>query len=90
MLKHLISVPNNDINLLTIVIVNGHNQFSILFFIYSGFAMTFQRRKNNFIPKNKYKKNIAEYVNIEGTETGRNKNIENELKETLLPQKKPV
>jgi sulfite reductase (NADPH) flavoprotein alpha-component len=44
---------------------------SILYFIYSGFAMTFQRRKQNaFIPKNIYTQNEAEYVILVGSETG--------------------
>ncbi|CAL2106383.1 Sulfite reductase (NADPH) flavoprotein alpha-component [Tenacibaculum sp. 190524A02b] len=62
----------------------------ILFFIYSGFVMTFQRRKNNFIPKNKYKENIAEYVILVGSETGSTYSFANELYEALLTQNKTV
>ena len=44
---------------------------SILFFIFSGFAMTFQRRqKNNPIPTNIFNQTIAEYIILVGSETG--------------------
>jgi len=44
---------------------------SILYFIYSGFAMTLQRRKqNSFIPKNIHNANESEYVILVGSETG--------------------
>ncbi|KJD31087.1 FAD-binding oxidoreductase [Tamlana nanhaiensis] len=41
---------------------------NILFFIYSGFAMTFARRKARL--KNKYKKDEAEYIILVGSENG--------------------
>ena len=44
---------------------------SILYFIYSGFAMTIQRRKrSSFIPQNIYQKDQAEFVILVGSETG--------------------
>lgn len=44
---------------------------SILYFIYSGFAMTLARRKKNtFLPKNLYTANEAEYIILVGSETG--------------------
>ena len=44
---------------------------SILFFIFSGFIMTFQRkRKINYIPANVYNKKDAEYLILVGSETG--------------------
>ncbi|MFD2568843.1 PepSY domain-containing protein [Pseudotenacibaculum haliotis] len=44
---------------------------SILYFIYSGFYMTFKRRKESFsIPSNTYRSDEAEYVILVGSETG--------------------
>ena len=44
---------------------------AILFFIFSGFVMTFQRkRKINHIPTNVYSKKDAEYLILVGSETG--------------------
>lgn len=44
---------------------------SILYFIYSGFAMTLKRRKqHSFVPKNPYDPIDAEYVILVGSETG--------------------
>lgn len=44
---------------------------SILFFIYSGFAMTIQRRKKrSLLPKNMYSKDESEIVILVGSETG--------------------
>jgi sulfite reductase (NADPH) flavoprotein alpha-component len=53
---------------------------SILYFIYSGFAMTFQRRKQNaFILKNIHHPNDAEYVILVGSETGSTYKPANEI-----------
>jgi len=44
---------------------------SLLYFMYSGFAMTIERRrKNALLPKNKIAKNDAEYVILVGSESG--------------------
>ncbi|WP_052467023.1 PepSY domain-containing protein [Psychroserpens damuponensis] len=43
---------------------------ALLFFIYSGFAMTLKRRKKVGIPKNKFSKDTAEIVILVGSETG--------------------
>lgn len=49
-------------------IIIGLACVSILFFIYSGFAMTFRRRASRI--KNKFKKNQAKYVILVGSESG--------------------
>ncbi|AUC74522.1 PepSY domain-containing protein [Olleya sp. Bg11-27] len=43
---------------------------NILFFIYSGFKMTIDRRKKTVLPKNKFTKDKAEYIILVGSETG--------------------
>lgn len=43
---------------------------SILFFIYSGFQMTFKRRKNRLGIKNKHNKDYSEVIILVGSETG--------------------
>lgn len=43
---------------------------AILFFMYSGFAMTLKRRKDTTKIKNKFKKDNAEYIILVGSETG--------------------
>ena len=43
---------------------------SILFFIYSGFAMTLRRRKKSPLPNNEYSKDEAKYIVLVGSETG--------------------
>lgn len=42
---------------------------ALLFFIYSGFAMTLKRRKNSEKIKNKFSKDEAEYIVLVGSET---------------------
>ncbi|WP_179338388.1 PepSY domain-containing protein [Winogradskyella ludwigii] len=42
----------------------------LLFFIYSGFAMTLKRQKSKVKIKNKFKKEDAEYIVLVGSETG--------------------
>ncbi|WP_205860168.1 PepSY domain-containing protein [Polaribacter sp. 20A6] len=44
--------------------------FAILFFIFSGFAMTLKRRKKTSLVKNKFTKDEAEYIILVGSETG--------------------
>jgi len=43
---------------------------NILFFIYSGFKMTIDRRNKTVLPKNKFTKDKAEYIILVGSETG--------------------
>ncbi len=42
----------------------------LLFFIYSGFSMTYKKSRKSRLPKNKFKKNACEYVILVGSETG--------------------
>ena len=42
----------------------------ILFFIYSGFKMTLQRKKQSSVVKNKFSKDSAKYIILVGSETG--------------------
>ncbi|MDO6595713.1 PepSY domain-containing protein [Oceanihabitans sp. 2_MG-2023] len=55
---------------------------NILFFIYSGFAMTLKRRKTTL--KNKYKKDDAKYIILVGSENGNTLLFANQLQEQLL------
>lgn len=55
---------------------------SILFFIYSGFAMTLKRRKSKI--KNKFKKHESEYVILVGSENGSTIQFANLLHQALL------
>lgn len=64
---------------------------SILFFIFSGFAMTFQRRRHNKpIPINIFNKTIAEYVILVGSETGNTYKLANLLFDALNKAQKKV
>ncbi len=60
----------------------------ICYFIYSGFAMTLQRRKGN--TKNEYKKEECEYVILVGSENGNTKKMAKMLYEALLRVQKKV
>ena len=55
---------------------------NILFFIYSGFAMTLKRRQAKL--KNKYKKDACKYVILVGSENGSTLPFANALHEQLL------
>ncbi|EGV42845.1 FAD-binding oxidoreductase [Bizionia argentinensis JUB59] len=55
---------------------------NILFFIYSGFAMTLKRRKAKL--KNKFKKDVCDYVILVGSENGSTLPFANVLHEQLL------
>ncbi len=55
---------------------------NILFFIYSGFAMTLKRRSSKL--KNKYKKDDAEYIILVGSENGSTLAFANALHHQLL------
>ncbi|QWX83905.1 PepSY domain-containing protein [Cellulophaga sp. HaHaR_3_176] len=55
---------------------------NILFFIYSGFAMTFKRRQSKI--KNKFTKNSSTYVILVGSENGSTLVFANALKEQII------
>ncbi|WP_299249153.1 PepSY domain-containing protein [uncultured Lacinutrix sp.] len=55
---------------------------NILFFIYSGFAMTLKRRKSKL--KNKYKKDACKYVILIGSENGNTMPFANQLQQQLI------
>ena len=61
---------------------------NILFFIYSGFAMTLKRRAGRL--KNKYKKNLAKYVILVGSENGGTLLFANALQQQLIAAGKTV
>lgn len=63
-------------------IIIGLACVSILFFIYSGFAMTFRRRSSRI--KNKFKKNQAKYVILVGSESGSTIRFATVLQKQLL------
>lgn len=64
--------------------------FAILFFIYSGFAITLERRKKSSIPKNKYNKDNAEFIILVGSETGGTFEMATSFFKGLLDVKKTV
>ena len=61
---------------------------NILFFIYSGFAMTLKRRAGRL--KNKHKKNLAKYVILVGSENGGTLLFANALQQQLIAAGKTV
>ncbi len=61
---------------------------NILFFIYSGFAMTLKRRASRI--KNKFTKNNSEYVILVGSENGGTLLFANALKKELITNGKRV
>lgn len=61
---------------------------AILFFMYSGFAMTLKRQKHSKTVKNTYSKDIAEYIVLMGSETGHTQNVARQFYEALLSQGK--
>jgi sulfite reductase (NADPH) flavoprotein alpha-component len=73
-------------------IILGLASLNILFFIYSGFAMTLKRRANRI--KNKYKANESKYILLVGSENGSTlrfanailKQLNNQGKKTHLAQ----
>ncbi|OSY87847.1 hypothetical protein WH52_09650 [Tenacibaculum holothuriorum] len=64
--------------------------FAILFFIYSGFAITLDRKKKSKLPKNKFKKDIAEFIILVGSESGSTFGFAKSLFEALLQENKTV
>lgn len=63
---------------------------ALLFFIYSGFAMTLKRRKKTGIPKNKFTKDRSEIIILVGSETGSTYHFASLFYEGLLAQGKTV
>ncbi|QXP74742.1 PepSY domain-containing protein [Tenacibaculum sp. AHE15PA] len=63
---------------------------AILFFIYSGFAMTLERKRKNSLPKNKFKKENSEIIILVGSETGSTFSIASSLYDALITDKKTV
>ena len=63
---------------------------SILFFIYSGFTMTFKRRKNRLAIKNIYNKDYSEFIILVGSETGNTYKFAKLLYNALLKASKTV
>ena len=64
--------------------------FAILFFMYSGFAISLKRKKNNKLIKNKFRKDNAEFVILVGSETGSTNLFANLLYKALINNKKSV
>jgi sulfite reductase (NADPH) flavoprotein alpha-component len=63
---------------------------ALLFFIYSGFAMSLKRKKRNRLLKNKFHKDKSEFVILVGSETGSTNQFSNSLYTALLTAKKKV
>ena len=63
---------------------------AILFFIYSGFAMTLERKRKSSLPKNKFKKENSEIIILVGSETGSTFSIASSLYNALITAKKTV
>ncbi|WP_211267540.1 PepSY domain-containing protein [Pseudotamlana agarivorans] len=64
--------------------------FAILFFMYSGFAMTVKRKKKKIKIKNKYNKDSAEYILLIGSETGSTFGFAKSLYNALIAEGKSV
>lgn len=64
--------------------------FAILFFIYSGFAMTFNRRKHSIKISNKFSKDNAEYIILVGSESGSTFSFAKMFYNALILQNKSV
>lgn len=63
---------------------------SILFFIYSGFAMTLKRTQKSSLPKNKTKKDYAEIIILVGSETNNTYPFASSLYNALIKNGKTV
>ncbi|MEQ3499507.1 PepSY domain-containing protein [Tenacibaculum sp. SSH1-16] len=66
------------------------SSISILFFIYSGFAMTFSRTQKRSLPKNKTKKGNAEIIILVGSETNNTYSFASSLYNALIKNGKTV
>ncbi|CAL2104505.1 conserved membrane protein of unknown function [Tenacibaculum sp. 190130A14a] len=64
--------------------------FVILFFIYSGFAITLKRRKKSKLPKNKYHKKDAEFIILVGSESGSTFSFAEALYDAFIKKNKTV
>ncbi|MGQ7946830.1 PepSY domain-containing protein [Flavobacterium sp. WC2509] len=65
-------------------IVLGLASLNILFFIYSGFAMTLKRRASRI--KNKFKANESKYIILVGSENGSTLRFANAIQKQLIDQ----
>lgn len=63
---------------------------AILFFIYSGFAMTIAKKRKSKLPKNIFKKENAEIIILVGSESGNTFNMAISLFKALTVNKKSV
>lgn len=63
---------------------------AILFFIYSGFAMTLERKRKSLLPKNKFKKDTAHIIILVGSETGSTFSIATSLYNALISSNQSV
>ncbi|MCK8481653.1 PepSY domain-containing protein [Psychroserpens algicola] len=63
---------------------------ALLFFIYSGFAMTLNRRKKTKVSRNKFTKDTSEYIILVGSETGSTFSFASMFYEALIAQGKTV
>ncbi|GGF50096.1 hypothetical protein GCM10011339_43310 [Echinicola rosea] len=68
--------------------VLGLSCLGILFFIFSGFKMTFKRRKSRL--KNTFSKNNSEYIILVGSETGSTIQFAGQLQQKLIETGKSV
>ena len=66
------------------------SSISMLFFIYSGFAMTFKRTQKRALPKNKTNKDNAEIIILVGSETNNTYPFASSLYNALIKKDKPV
>ncbi|WP_299365666.1 PepSY domain-containing protein [Winogradskyella sp.] len=64
--------------------------FAILFFMYSGFAMTLKRRKNRTKFKNVHAKDEAEFIILVGSETGNTQRFAKQFFDALINENKTV
>jgi len=64
--------------------------FALLFFMYSGFAISLRRQQHNKLSKNKFHKDKAEFVILVGSETGSTNQFANSIYKALLVAKKTV
>ncbi len=69
-------------------IILALSSIATLFFIYSGFAMTFQRIKGK--TRNKFKKEVCEYVILVGTENGSTQTFAKMLYKAMINAGKKV
>ncbi|MDG5493000.1 PepSY domain-containing protein [Psychroserpens sp. SPM9] len=63
---------------------------ALLFFIYSGFAMTLSRPKKTKVSRNKFTKDTSEYIILVGSETGSTFSFASLFYEALIAQGKTV